>query len=303
MNRHLGPTLEELAFHILNVVAPVLLCVLVGFGLAKLKLPFDNKMITMLVSSVGYPTLIISHLAAGHVAFDDFLEMMAGALAMVACFGVIAFGFLSLVGLPRRTFLAPMILNNVGNIGFPICMLAFGAAGATYAIAFLAVVLVGVFTIGMWLPMGKVELRDLARKPVLYAVVIALILMGTETRLPTPIDQTFTILGGLAVPLLLLTLGHTLATLRTGSLWRGCYLALFHLAMAGGVAFALAHLFGFAGVARGVFVLMCMMPASVATYLWVDMYDPDHAPDVAGFIVISTVLTVVVLPLVLTVWV
>lgn len=295
--------MEELIFHILNVVAPVLLCVLVGYGLAKFKLPFDNKMVGMLVSSVGYPTLIISHLSAGHVAFGAFLEMMTGALAMVACFGVIAFGFLSVIGLPRRAFLAPMMLNNVGNVGLPICTLAFGAAGAAYAIAFVAVVVVGVFTIGMWLPMGKVELRDLARKPVIYAVAIALVLMATGTRLPTPIDHTFTILGGLAIPLLLLTLGHTLATLRTGNLWRGCTLALFHLVMAGGVAFGLSHLFGFTGVARGAFVLMCMMPVSVATYLWVDMYDPDHAPDVAGFILISTLLTIIVLPLVLTFWI
>ncbi len=296
-------TVEQLVLHVLNVVAPVLLCVLVGFGLARFKLPFDNRMVTMLVSSVGYPTLIISHLAAGHVAFGDFLVMMAGALAAVACFGAVAFGFLAVAGLPPRSFLAPLMLNNVGNIGFPVCALAFGAAGGAYAIAFLAVVLTGVFTIGMWLPMGKAKLGDLARKPVLYAVAIALVLMGTGTRLPAPIDQTFTILGGLAVPLLLLTLGHTLATLKTGTLWRGCVLALFHLVMAGGVAFALTHLFGFSGVARGVFILMCMMPPSVATYLWVDMYDPDHAPDVAGFILISTLMTVVVLPLVLTFWI
>jgi len=298
-----GRTLEQLILHISNVVAPVVLCVLVGFALAKFKLPYDNKMITMLVSNVGYPTLIIAHLSAGHVEFDAFLVMMAATVAAVACFGVIAFAFLSVVGLSRRGFLSPLMLNNVGNIGFPICALAFGAVGGAYAIAFLAVVLVGVFTIGMWLPMGKVTLGDLVRKPVIYAVIVALVLMATDTRLPTPIDRTFTILGGLAVPLLLLTLGHTLATLQTGALWRGCYLALFHLAMAGGVAFALVHLFGFTGVERGVFILMCMMPPSVATYLWVDMYDPDHAPDVAGFILIATLLSVIVLPLVLAFWV
>lgn len=285
------------------MVAPVVLCVLVGFALAKFKLPYDNKMITMLVSNVGYPTLIISHLSAGHVDFDAFLVMLAAAAAAVACFGVIAFCFLSIVDLPRRSFLSPLMLNNVGNIGFPVCALAFGAAGGAYAIGFMAVVLVGVFTIGMWVPMGKVALGDIVRKPVIYSVIIALVLMRTGAQLPPPIDQTFTILGGLAVPLLLLTLGHTLATLQTGALWRGCYLALFHLAMAGGVAFALVHLFGFTGVERGVFILMCMMPPSVATYLWVDMYDPDHAPDVAGFILIATLLSVIVLPLVLAFWV
>ena len=295
--------MQELIFHILNVIAPVLLCALVGFALAKLKVPFDNKVVTVLVSNVGYPTLIISHLAAGHVAFADFLVMMGAAVAAVACIGVVALGFLAIVRLPARGFLSPLMLNNVGNIGLPVCALAFGGAGVAYAIAFLAVILVGVFTVGIWLPMGKIKFGDVVRQPAIYAVLVALVLMGTDTRLPAPIDHTFTILGGLAVPLLLLTLGHTLATVKTGMLWRGCYLALFHLAMAGAVAFALVHLFGFTGIERGVFIAICLMPPSVTTYLWVDMYAPDCAPDVAGFIVISTLLPIVVLPLALTFWV
>jgi len=47
--------------------------------------------------------------------------------------------------------------------------------------------------------------------------------MATDTRLPTPIDDAFTILGGLAIPLMLLTLGHTLATWRdrsSSTMWR-----------------------------------------------------------------------------------
>lgn len=56
--------MEQLVFHVLNVVLPILLCVLAGFALAKLELPFDNKMVGALVSNIGYPALILSHLAA-----------------------------------------------------------------------------------------------------------------------------------------------------------------------------------------------------------------------------------------------
>ena len=48
---------------------------------------------------------------------------------------------------------------------------------------------------------------------------------------------------------------------------------------------------------------MCLMPVSVSTYLWVEMYDLEDAPDVAGLILLSTVLTVFVLPLALAFWV
>ena len=288
--------------HISGVVAPVLLCVLAGYGLAIFKLPFDHKVVGTLVANVGYPTLILSHLTKQHIQLDAFLEMMLAALVSVVSFGVIGFVLLKLLRLPVRGFLSPMMLNNVGNVGLPLSALAFGAEGLAYALAFVVVVLVGIFTLGMWLPTGKITPGDIFKKPVIYAVVVTIVLMATDTRLPTPIQSMFDILGGLAIPLMLLTLGHTLATLNVGLLRRGTMLALLHLAMAAGVAYALVPLFGFTGAARGVFILECVMPVSVATYLWIEMYDPEDAPAVASFILISTLLTVIVTPLVLTYW-
>ena len=285
------------------MVLPVLICVLVGFTLARLDQPFDHKMVGRLVANIGYPTLVLAHLADQHVALEAFLEFLLAAAVAVACFGVIGLGFLVALRLPVRAFLSPLMLNNVGNIGLPMSIFAFGDQGLAYAVAFLVVVVVGIFTIGIWVPQGRVSFGDVLRTPVIYAVAIALVLMATDTRLPTPIDDAFTILGGLAIPLMLLTLGHTLATLRTGALWRGGYLALFHLAMAAGVAFALVHLFNLEGTARGVFILQCVMPVSVATYLYVEMYQNEHAQEVAGLILISTLLAMIVLPLVLTFWI
>jgi predicted permease len=291
------------SLEIANVLIPVLLCISAGFALARMHEPFDAGMVSSLVANIGYPALILSHLEGQHVPLDTFLVMMGAAVAVIACFAVGALAFLAATGLPRRAFLAPMMLNNVGNIGLPVCALAFGDQGLAYALAFTVVVMVGIFTIGIWVPMGKVTLGSLAKKPVIYAVVVAIGLMATNTRLPVMLDRTFSILGGLAIPLMLLTLGHTLATLKAGNLTRGIYLTVFHVAMAAVVAFALVHLFGFEGPARGVFIVLCMMPVSVATYLWVETYVPDRAADVAGFILLSTLLAVVVLPVVLVFWV
>lgn len=294
--------MEEIFFHVSNVVLPILLCVLVGFAFAKLNLTFDKKMVGSLVSNVGYPTLILSHLAAQHVEVGPFLHMVLAALVMVLAFAVVSYGFLRLFRIPVRGYLSPMMLSNVGNVGLPVCGLALGSAGLAYGIAFVVVVLAGIFTIGIWLPQGKVTASDLYRKPVIYAVIAAIILMATDTKLPATLDHTFSILGGLAIPLMLMTLGHTLATLKVGTLSRGAFLALFHLPMGLGVAWAVVHLFGFEGTERGVVILMAMMPVSVATYLWIERYDPDDAPGVAGYILVSTLLTVIILPLVLAFW-
>jgi predicted permease len=291
----------ELFGHIVNVVLPIALCVLVGYALAVLKLPFDRKMIGSLVQNVGYPALILSHLTSGSVSLSSFMEMVGAALAALTTFVVVAAVFLRVIGLPLRAFIAPMSLNNVGNIGLPVAALAIGDAGLSYSLAFVVVVLLGIFTYGTWVPRGEISLRGVLTSPVIYAIAIALLLLGLHLHLPKPLASAFEILGDLAIPLMLLTLGHTLATLTIASVGRGAMLAGFHLLMSLATAFGLAALFGFSGIERDALVLMCMMPVSVATYLFVELYTPEYARDVASLILVSTLLTVFVLPAVMTI--
>ncbi len=295
--------MEALFYHVSNVLVPVLICVLAGYGLARFNVYFDTKMVGSLVSNIGYPTLILSHLSGKHIEFEAFINVMAASVAMIACFGLIAFVFLKALRLPVRAFLSPMMLNNVGNIGLPVSFLAFGNSGMAISLAVVIVVVIGIFSVGMWVPIGKISFRDLVRQPVIYAVLIVLVLLATNTALPVPLAKSFTIMGGLAIPLMLLTLGYTLATLNSGKLLKGFFLALFHLVMAVAVAFLLSHLFQMQGVTRGVFILMCLMPSSVATYLWVEKHQPDHAPSVAAMILCSSLLTIAVVPLALTYWI
>ena len=295
--------MEQIIGHITGIIAPIFLCVLAGVALARLDLPFDKKSIGTLVSTVGYPTLILSHLAQQHIALSGFLTMLAAAILAISAFAVISSGILLVFRLPVRSYLSPMMLNNVGNVGLPVCSLAFGSQGMAYAMAFVVVVLVLTFTVGMWLPMRKVTFGDLFRKPVIYAVIVSLLLMGTDTKLPETLNHTFTILGGLTIPLMLLTLGHTLATLQVGTVVRSTFLAVLHLCMGAVVGAIVVALFGFQGVERGVVILLCLMPVSVSAYLWVQLYDPDNAEGVAALILVSSILTVLALPPVLAFWI
>ncbi|MEM7178048.1 MAG: AEC family transporter [Pseudomonadota bacterium] len=282
---------------------PVLICAGIGYILAVIKAPFDNKIIGGIVARVGYPTLIISHLSTTRIEIATFLDMMLASALAIACFGVMGYAALSALRLPVRAYLTPMMHGNVGNIGLPITLLAFGSQGMAYSMGFVVVVLVSIFTVGMWIPAREFSLSSLLKSPVIYAVIIALALIATDTHLPQPIGKSFDILGGLAIPLMLLTLGHTLATLRPGTLWRAGLLTVLHLMMAVIIAAVLVQLFGFTGAERGAFVLCCLMPSSVATYLFIHQHVPESAPDVAGFILISTLATIVVLPFALSYWI
>ena len=61
---------------------------------------------------------------------------------------------------------------------------------------------------------------------------------------------------------------------------------------------ALAALLDFSGVARAVLVLQCSMPAAVFNYLFAQRY--ARAPEeIAGIVVVSTLLAFALLPLLL----
>jgi len=288
--------------HVVNVMLPVLLCVLVGYGLATVKAPFDRKLFGSLVSNVGYPTLILSHLAKQHVQLGTFLTVLLAAAGMIAVFGVLGFAVLKLLRIPVNAYLSPMMLSNVGNIGLPVATLAFGPEGAAVAIGFVVDVLVAIFTVGIALPMGRPNFKALARQPVIYAVAVALGLMAGGVKIPGPLEQSLEILAGLAIPIMLLTLGHSLATLKFTGLARAATLSLIHIGLSAIAAFVLTGVLTLDAKIEAVIVLLCFMPPSVATYLAVFQHQQDEAPGVAGFIFVSTLLTLVTLPLVLTYW-
>ncbi len=295
--------MEHLFLNVLNVVLPVLICASVGYWLAVINAPFDNKIIGGIVSRVGYPTLIISHLATTQINVGTFLDMMSAAVLAVAGFAGIGFVALKLLHLPVRAFLTPLMHGNVGNIGLPVTLLALGDAGMAYTMAFVVVVLVSIFTVGMWIPAGSFSPKKLITSPIIYAVAISILLMSTGWALPVPVEKSFDILGGLSIPLMLLTLGHTLASLKISALGRAVTLTILHLAMAAAIASSLVWLFGFTGPERGAVILCCLMPSSVATYLFIDQHVPEYGPDVAGFILVSTLSTILVLPFALSYWI
>lgn len=294
---------EILFFHVLNVVLPVLICAAAGYTLALRKMPFDHHTIGSLVKNIGYPTLIVSHLSSTKVEIGSFLSMLAASATAIAAFGVLGFAALKLLRMPVRAFLTPLMHGNVGNVGLPITFLALGSTGMAYTMGFVVAVLVSIFTVGMWIPAGKFSVRSLITSPIIYAVALSLILLTTGVTLPEPIAKSFGILGGMSIPLMLLTLGHTLATLKLGSFGRATVLSILHLVMAAIVASTITWAFGLQGVERSAFILCCFMPSSVATYLFIEQNFPEQAPDAAGFILVSTLSTVLVLPVIMAFWI
>ena len=290
--------------HLLGVVGPVLLCVFAGFVLAKVNLPFDSKQISHLVLNVTTPALIISHLAEQHVAFSAFSQMMLAALIVLIpliCLGSVV---VLALRLPLTVFLGTLVFSNTGNVGMPIVNLAFGDQGMAFAFAYIVPGSLAIMTIGMWLPMRRLSFGSLYRTPVLYAIAIGILCMVYQTPPPAPIQHALTIIGGATIPLMLLSLGFSIATLDLGDLRLGLVLAVAHYAVAFASALLTLYVVPLDGAGRSTFILEVMMPVGVTVYLFAQRFSsPEHARTIASAVLFSTLMSVAVVPLVLEYWV
>jgi predicted permease len=283
-----------------NIIAPVLVCAATGYGWARLGQPFETPFVTSLVTNVGAPCLILATLTKLNVSAEAFGQMAGAAALALLIFMVIATVVLKIAKLSLHSFLPAMMFGNTGNMGLPLTLFAFGETGLALGIAWFAVNAVSQFTVGALISSGSMSLRRLVRTPVLWAVALALVFMFTGTKPPTFIANTLTLLGNIAIGLMLLALGVSLARLHVRSIGRTLALSIFRLSMGFGVGIGLAWALDLEGVARGVVILDCAMPTAVFNYLFAQRYGRE-AEEVASVIVASTVISFATLPLLLLV--
>ncbi|MGV0761842.1 AEC family transporter [Tistrella mobilis] len=282
---------------LITIIAPILVCAAIGFSWIRVfRQPYDTGMITNLVTNIGVPCLIFSNLTNGQVAPGAFGEFALAAASTMVMMGFIAWPILRAAGLPWRTWLTPIIYGNAGNMGLPLCLFAFGPEGLGYAIGYFAVSAVSQFTIGAWVLSGEPAGRFILRQPAPWSVVAALIFVLGGVPVPKFLSNTTHLIGGFTIPLMLITLGVSLARMKAVRPLGTLGLAL--LRSLGGFVVALflgLVVFRFEGVELGVLLVEASMPVAVFNYLFAQRYDRSPA-EVASLVVTSTLLIFLLLP-------
>jgi len=125
---------------------------------------------------------------------------------------------------------------------------------------------------------------------------VGVILLATDTPLPITLANTVELLAGLAIPLMLLALGYSLASFRITRPGKAIGIAVLRLALGFSVGIGVAELFGLEGTMRGVIIIESAMPLAVFNFLLAARYD-RHPEDVAGAILISTLISFVTMPI------
>jgi hypothetical protein len=280
------------------VLAPTLIVTAIGWAWGRFGPGLERERITDLIMQVGAPALAFHGLVSIDLAPQLMLQMAFASTAALAGFGALGALALRIGGLPLRTYLAPLVFANTGNMGLPLSLFAFGDAGLALALCVYAAVSVLQYTLGIALWSGELSWSGVLRTPLALAALLAVAVVAGGWTVPRWLLNTTELLGGLAVPLMLLSLGISIGELRIVSLRRSLAIAGLRLGMGCALGFGLAALLDLRGAARGVLILQSSMPVAVFNHLLAQRY--GRSPDeVAGAIVVSTALSWLLLPLLL----
>jgi predicted permease len=280
---------------LIPIIAPVIICALLGYAWARSGMPFEREFLTRIIMNIGSPCLILNGITGLDVDAQDFGFMLLISITILVTCSLIGAAVLWIARQPLRSFLPPVIFGNTGNLGLPLCLFAFGSEGLGLAIAVYLVYSVTQFVFGPLVQGRKSAWKTLIQTPMIYAALIGIVLLATDTPLPETLANTVQLLGGLAIPLMLLALGYSLASFRVRRLGIALSLAVFRLTLGFGVGVGVSEIFDLTGTMRGVVIIESAMPLAVFNYLLAARYE-RHPQDIAGAILISTILAFLMMP-------
>lgn len=279
-----------------STVVPVAAVVVVGVILDARR-GFDAATLSNLALWVTSPALLFSVLADTQLDASRLGVLAGGTLWVVVGTALLAEAWRRAFG-AGRGLLLPAVFFNGGNMGLACSRLAFGPEGLeSGAVVFVSIALCTSF-FGIWIAKGENGVGESLRHPLLWGSAGGLGLAVTDTHLPAMLMEPISMLGAMAIPVMLLNLGMQLRRLRVREAAHS--VGAVAIRMGGGFACALLYvtLFDVVGVDRQVLLLVATMPAAVINAVLAERYGTD-AGLVASAIVIGTFASLLVIPAVL----
>ncbi|MEM6594177.1 MAG: AEC family transporter [Pseudomonadota bacterium] len=288
----------NLALTVLEIVAPVFLLGGIGFAWVKLGFEYRIEFVTRLAMTIAVPALIFVALMQTEIEPSALTTVFWATLVTYGAITLLCMILVKLSRLEVRTFLAPLIFGNTGNLGLPLALFAFGAEGLGYAVVIFAIMGIYSFTYGVWLVSGGGDLRKVVQEPLVGATLLGALFLWQDWQTPRFLTNTIELVGQMAIPLMLITLGVAVARLRPAAVGQAVVLSAIKVLICAAAAWGAGTYFDLPDVALAVLILQATTPVAVTSYLLAAKYEADSEP-VAGLVVVSTVMSVSFIPLIL----
>ena len=283
------------------VMAPVLIAAGIGYGWARSGQSYPTEFIARLVLNIGTPCLVLSTLARTEIDRHAFGQLAIACLLVMLGMGLIGTLLSRVFRQDWRILVPAYLFPNSGNMGLPIALYAFGEKGLALAVAFFLVLSVGHFSLGLALSGTERSPKKLLANPIIISLALAVPLVIWDLELPRWLANTIGLLGGMTIPLMLLTLGVSLASIRVHHLGSGMILGALRILCGAALGWTVGWGLGLSALAQAVLVMQASMPVAVFNYLFA--VRAGRSPEaVASLVMCSTLLSFALIPLLLAWW-
>lgn len=290
----------NLALTVVEIVAPVFLLAGIGFVWVKLGFEYQNEFVTRLAINLAMPCLIFVALMQTTIEPSALATLFIATNAVYVAIAVASALLVRITGLNRRTYLAPFLIGNTGNLGMPLALFAFGDLGLGYAVVVFAISAIWAFTYGIYLVSGQKSPLRVLREPLVIASLLGALFLWQGWETPRVVTNTLSLIGQMAIPMMLITLGVAVGRLNPGGIGRAVWVSITKLALCFITAWLVAGLFELNSVAFGVLILQISTPVAVTSYLMAEKYEANSEA-VAALVMVSTLMSVATIPAILAI--
>jgi len=282
---------------IVSILFPLFAIVALGYVVGRRQRP-DLSTANKLNMDVFTPALVFSALSSRSFHVQEHLWLAGAVVLLILGCGAGAWVVAKLTGLSTKTLMLPTMFNNSANLGLPLAVFAFGPDALAPGVVMFVVCNLMQFSLGLWLMDPKHSLASLATNANVLAALLGIGLSMSGIAVWPPLLSAITMVGEIAIPLMLFALGARMAVSRIEAVEVGLFGAALRPVLGMAFAWGLARLLPLPGHEGAMLFLFGALPPAVLNFIFAERY--NHEPDkVASIVLIGHLAALVFLPLAL----
>ncbi len=282
---------------VFNIISPILLIVLAGYLYAK-KHPTDMSVANRLTINIFVPALVFSILVSKDFKLLDYQMLAIGAIGVIFISGLLAWIFSKIMKIDIKTFVPPMMYANSGNIGLPLALLAFGKSAMPAAIVLFIIENTLHFSVGIKTIDRSSSFVKMLRIPMIFVSILGVALNLVDVTITPTLLTPLTMIGEIAIPLMLFSLGVRLVDIDLKD-WKIGIIGAIFKPLSGLIAIILIMPWiALNELNSALLIIFAILPPAVLNFMVAEKYNQDPK-SVASIVLIGNLFSVVTLSIAL----
>lgn len=286
-----------IATQIAQIMFPLVAIITIGFIVGLRRAP-DLQSVNEVNLYIFIPALVFSALLQHEFEIASYLYLGIAAILLVLITAIAAVPIVRLLKEDYLTIAPPLMFHNAGNIGLPLITLALGEKGLAAALILFLAGNITHFGLGAYMLDHHAKWYRSMFSPPILAAVLALAFQHMDIFIPGYIFLPIDMLGNIAVPLLLFSLGVSLANANLGHWKLGVIVGTLTPLVGVVIAILLSYLLPLDEIQIASLLLFGALPPAVMNYLFAQRYlqEPNK---VSAIVSIGNALAIITLPVAL----